>query len=195
MRRSRPPSSTGTRPASGSDGRRNWIHVTCTKRTRQFRLGESRGDGRADATGISVHDFWKPYRKILEPRQAHCVAHLLRALDPRTEFHGEEGAAPRKQLLRGAVHEIHEAARAEGLRSADAADRIERPSDEIVAAALAWHDARPPPESRAGIPRRKAAPEDAGNARAGISPGGGPIERGFCGARGVRPFHRPTDEP
>ncbi len=134
-------------------GRLKWVHVTCTKQISHFRLGESRGDVLAEATGISVHDFWKPYWKISDTRHAHCVAHLLRELDHRTEFHGEEWAEPMKQLLQGAVHEVHEAARAEEPLSADAADRIERHYDEIVASALAWHEARPPPESRAGKSR------------------------------------------
>ncbi len=75
---------------------------------------------------------------------AHCIAHLLRELEALTEFHGEAWAAEMSELLQRGVHEVNEAARAGETLSAEAADRIEREYDRIIADAVAWHEALPP---------------------------------------------------
>ncbi len=101
--------------------------------------GEGRGDAAADVTGIAVHDFQQPYWNIAGVSHGRCVAHILRGLDALTEFHGEAWSAEMRKLLQGAV-------RAGEPLSAEAADRIEREYDGIVAAAVAWHGELPPPD-------------------------------------------------
>ncbi len=46
-------------------GRLRRVHVVCTELLSFFRLGESRGDAAADATGIAVHDFQQLYWNIV----------------------------------------------------------------------------------------------------------------------------------
>ncbi len=126
------------------DGKLRWIHVVCTELLSFFRLGESRGDAAMAATGIAVHDFWKPCWNIAGVSHAHCIPHILRELEALTEFHGEAWSAEMSKLLQSAVHEDNEAARAGKPLSAEAADRIEKEYDRIVADAVAWHEALPP---------------------------------------------------
>ncbi len=126
------------------DGKLRWIHVVCTELLSFFRLGESRGDVTMGATGIAVHDFWKPCWNIAGVSHAHCIPHILRELEALTEFHGEAWSAEMSKLLQSAVHEDNEAARAGKPLSAEAADRIEKEYDRIVADAVAWHEALPP---------------------------------------------------
>ncbi len=126
------------------DGKLRWIHVVCTELLSFFRLGESRGDAAMGATGIAVHDFWKPCWNIAGVSHAHCIPHILRELEALTEFHGEAWSAEMSKLLQSAVHEDNEAARAGKPLSAEAADRIEKEYDRIVADAVAWHEALPP---------------------------------------------------
>ncbi len=126
------------------DGKLRWIHVVCTELLSFFRLGESRGDAAMAATGIAVHDFWKPCWNIAGVSHAHCIPHILRELEALTEFHGEAWSAEMSKLLQSAVHEDNEAARAGKPLSAEAADRIEKEYDRIIADAVAWHEARRP---------------------------------------------------
>ncbi len=126
------------------DGRLRQFHVMCTELLSFFRLGESRGDVTVDATGIAVHDFQQPYWKIVGVSHAHCIAHLLRELEALTEFHGEAWSAEMSELLQRGAHEVNEAARAGETLSAEAAVRIEREYDRIIADAVAWHEALPP---------------------------------------------------
>ena len=67
---------TGMRVA----GRLRWFHVACTGLVCQFRLGESRGDIMAEATGVAVHDHWKPYWRMTAAEHGLCNAHILREL-------------------------------------------------------------------------------------------------------------------
>ncbi len=126
------------------DGKLRWIHVVCTELLSFFRLGESRGDVTMGATGIAVHDFQQPCWNIAGVSHAHCIPHILRELEALTEFHGEAWSAEMSKLLQSAVHEDNEAARAGKPLSAEAADRIEKEYDRIVADAVAWHEALPP---------------------------------------------------
>ncbi len=90
----------------------------------------------------------------------HCVAHILRGLDALTEFHGEAWSAEMRKLLQGTVHEVNEAARAGEPLSAEAADRIERECGEIIAAAVARHEALPPLDGGKRRERRKKRKRD-----------------------------------
>ena len=67
---------TGMRVA----GRLRWFHVACTGLVCQFRLGEGRGDIMAEATGVAVHDHWKPYWRMTAAEHGLCNAHILREL-------------------------------------------------------------------------------------------------------------------
>ncbi len=111
-------------------GRLAWLHVACTGRLSHFRVGTGRGDVMRDATGVAVHDHWRPYFTIPGTVPALCAAHLLRA--------------------------IHAVNLSEGKPlPARLADRIGRRTDSIVAGGLAWHESRPPPPTKGRRGRRK----------------------------------------
>ncbi len=111
-------------------GRLAWLHVACTGLLSHFRVGTGRGDVMRDATGVAVHDHWRPYFTIPGTVPALCAAHLLRT--------------------------IHAVNLSEGKPlPARLADRIGRRTDSSVAAGLAWHEARPPPPAKGRRGRRK----------------------------------------
>jgi len=84
---------TGIRVA----GKLHWLPVACTTLRTFFwiRTGieTERGDVMRDATGLAVHDFWKPYYTIPDVQHARCVAHILRELENRVEWEDERWAA------------------------------------------------------------------------------------------------------
>ena len=137
------------------EGRLKWLNVACTELLCHFRLDESRGDVMADATGIAVHDFWKPYFAIRALLHALCIAHILRELEQRVEFDGEAWAGRMGVLLQSAVHEINVAEREGKPFPSDLADRVGREYDDIVAAGIVYHDSLPPLDSPGKRGRRR----------------------------------------
>ena len=137
------------------EGRLKWLHVACTELLCHFRLGESRGDVMADATGIAVHDFWKPYFAIRALLHALCIAHILRELEQRVEFDGEAWAGRMGVLLQSAVHEINVAEREGKPFPYDLAGRVGPEYDDIVAAGIVYHDSLPPLDSPGKRGRRR----------------------------------------
>ncbi|MCY4304061.1 MAG: transposase, partial [Aestuariivita sp.] len=96
---------TGTRV----EGTLHWLHVACTTLLTCFWVGAGRGDVMRDATGIAVHDFWKPYFSIPGVQHALCVAHILRELENRVEGDDETWAKDLAAVLRDAIHRYHKA--------------------------------------------------------------------------------------
>ncbi len=134
-------------------GRLAWLHVACTERLSHFRMGESRGDVMRDATGIAVHDHWRPYFNIPGTAPALCVAHLLRELQDRVDFDEEDWAATMARLLRRAIHAVN---LSDGKPlPTRLTDRIGRRYDGIVAAGLSLHESLPPPAQPGKRGRRK----------------------------------------
>ena len=66
-------------------GKLHWLHCACNEQWRYYTVQEKRGqEGIADmgvlpnASGVAVHDFWKPYQKYDNVDHAMCCAHLER---------------------------------------------------------------------------------------------------------------------
>ncbi len=134
-------------------GRLAWLHVACTGRRSHFRVGAGRGDVMADATGVAVHDHWRPDFNSPGTTPALCAAHILRELQDRVDFDGETGAERMARLLRRAVHAVN---LSEGKPLPERLrDLIVRRYDRIVAEGLAMHEARPPPPAKGSRGRRK----------------------------------------
>ncbi len=139
-------------------GRLAWPHVACTGRPSHFRVGAGRGDVMADATGIAVHDHWRPYSDIPGTVPPLCAAHVLRELQDRVDFDGEAWAERTARLLRRAVHA---GSLSEGKPLPERlADLIGRRYDGIVAEGIAMHGALPPPAP----PGRRGRRSDDGGA-------------------------------
>ncbi len=134
-------------------GCRAWLHVACTEGLSHFRVGTGRGDVMRDATGVAVHDHWRPYVTIPGTVPALCAAHLLRELQDRVDFDDEAWAATMARRLRRAIHPVN---LSEGKPlPARLADRIGRRTDSIVAAGIFMHESRPPPPTKGRRGRRK----------------------------------------
>ncbi len=134
-------------------GRLAWLHVACTGLLSHFRVGAGRGDVMRDATGVAVHDHWRPYFTIPGTVPALCAAHLLRELQDRVDFDDEAWAATMARRLRRAIHAVN---LSEGKPlPARLADRIGRRTDSIVAAGISMHESRPPPPTKGRRGRRK----------------------------------------
>ena len=129
-------------------GETQWLHAVCTELLSFFRIGR-RGEVPMDLSGCAVHDHWGPYFGIEGVDHALCNAHHLRELEAAAKIDGEAWAGRMQRLLR----------RARRLAEREAgADLVERLYDRIVAAALEFHDALPPPPRkgrRGRSPRRK----------------------------------------
>ncbi len=68
-------------------GKLYWLHCACNEQWRYYTVQEKRGqEGISDmdvlpnASGVAVHDFWKPYQKYDNVDHAMCCAHLEREL-------------------------------------------------------------------------------------------------------------------
>ncbi len=145
-------------------GRLAWLHVACTGRPSHFRLGAGRGDVMADATGVAVHDHWRPYSDIPGTVPSLCAAHVLRELQDRVDFDGEAWAERTARLLRRAVHA---GSLSDGKPLPERlADLIGRRYDGIVAEGIAMHGARPPPPSKGSRGRSRGSPRGSRTGRA-----------------------------
>jgi transposase len=87
------------------DGKRQWMHVTCTPRLTHYAVHASRGHEALDAIGIlpyfkgtSVHDGWRSYF-LYACSHALCLVHLVRDLTFLAEEQHLEWAEELKALL------------------------------------------------------------------------------------------------
>ncbi len=113
-----------------------------------------RGDVTADATGVAVHDHWRPYFNIPGTVPSLCAAHVLSELRDRVDFDDEDRAERTARLLRRAVHAVN---LSDGKPLPERlAELIGRRYDSIVAEGIATHEALPqmrmPRKPNAGFP-------------------------------------------
>jgi transposase len=87
------------------EGRRHWMHVTCTPTLTHYHVDKSRGQAALEAigilpqfTGISIHDGWGSYF-LYDCQHAACIVHLLRDLVFLAEEQAVGWAADLKELL------------------------------------------------------------------------------------------------
>ena len=134
-------------------GRLRWFHVACTGLVCQFRLGESRGDIMAEATGVAVHDHWKPYWRMTAAEHGLCNAHILRELQALVDNDDEVWA---EQLSRSSyLLEAISAAR-RGRPSGGRVAELEDHYDLLVGDGIRHHEALPALRSkRKGRPKRR----------------------------------------
>ena len=86
-------------------GRRQWLHVACTRLLTWYGHHRNRGMVAMRAfgilprvTGTIVHDFWKPYLG-LGCGHAFCNAHIIRELEGVSETFHQEWSGRMKELL------------------------------------------------------------------------------------------------
>jgi transposase len=86
-------------------GRRHWMHVTCTPTLTHYHVDQSRGQAALEAigilpqfTGISIHDGWASYF-LYDCQHAACIVHVLRELVFLAEEQAVGWAADLKELL------------------------------------------------------------------------------------------------
>src|SRR5256886_2819706 len=87
------------------EGKRHWMHVTCTPTLTHYHVDKSRGQAALEAigilphfTGISIHDGWRSYF-LYDCQHAACIVHLLRELVFLAEEQAVGWAADLKELL------------------------------------------------------------------------------------------------
>jgi transposase len=87
------------------EGKRHWMHVTCTPSLTHYHVDKSRGQAALEAIGIlahfrgiSIHDGWGSYF-LYACQHAACLVHVLRDLVFVAEEEGALWAADLKELL------------------------------------------------------------------------------------------------
>ena len=93
------------------DGKLHWLHCACDEQWRYYSVQEKRGqEGIAkmgvlpNASGVAVHDFWKPYQKYKNVDHAMCCAHLERELVYAYENGNQTWAKCLRELLQTLCH-------------------------------------------------------------------------------------------
>lgn len=143
-------------------GKTQWLHVTSNETHTHYRASNRRGDLLSGVRGIVVHDHWKPYFTMENPRSgseavarqklehALCNAHILRELKALIE-EGEAWAKRLWRLLRKLCNRMKTAP--------PPVEIAQKLYDRIVAAGLAHHEAQTPfaPASRKRRPGHNLA--------------------------------------
>ena len=87
------------------EGKRHWMHVTCTPSLTHYHVDKSRGQAALEAigilahfSGISIHDGWGSYF-LYACQHAACLVHVLRDLVFVAEEEGALWAVDLKELL------------------------------------------------------------------------------------------------
>ena len=142
-------------------GKLHWLHCACDEQWRYYTVQEKRGqEGITDmgvlpnASGVAVHDFWKPYQKYDNVDHAMCCAHLERELVYAYETGNQAWAKLLRELLQTLCHR-RKVLQSEGKAAfpeQELAEYLER-YDKLVAEGL---DANPIPESVPGKRGRRA---------------------------------------
>ena len=142
-------------------GKLHWLHCACNERWRYYTVQEKRGQkGITDmgvlpnASGVAVHDFWKPYQKYDNVDHAMCCAHLERELVYAYETGNQAWAKLLRELLQTLCHR-RKTLQSEGKETfpeQELAEYLER-YDKLVVEGL---DANPIPESIPGKRGRRA---------------------------------------
>lgn len=142
-------------------GKLHWLHCACNEQWRYYSVQEKRGqEGITDmgvlpnASGVAVHDFWKPYQKYDNVDHAMCCAHLERELVYAYETGNQAWAKMMRELLQTLCHR-RKTLQSEGKKTfpeQELADYLER-YDKLIAEGL---DANPIPERAPGKRGRRA---------------------------------------
>ena len=136
-------------------GKLHWLHCACDEQWRYYTVQEKRGqEGITDmgvlpnASGVAVHDFWKPYQKYDNVKHAMCCAHLERELVYAYETGNQAWAKCLRQLLQTLCHrrKVLQSEGKEAFPERELAEYLER-YDKLVAEGL---DANPIPERTPG---------------------------------------------
>lgn len=92
-------------------GKLHWLHCACNEQWRYYTVQEKRGqegitdmDVLPNASGVAVHDFWKPYQKYDNVDHAMCCAHLERELVYAHETGNQAWAKLLRELLQTLCH-------------------------------------------------------------------------------------------
>ena len=92
-------------------GKLHWLHCACDGQWRYYTVQEKRGqegitnmDVLPNASGVAVHDFWKPYQKYDNVDHAMCCAHLERELVYAHETGNQAWAKLLRELLQTLCH-------------------------------------------------------------------------------------------
>ena len=142
-------------------GKLHWLHCACDEQWRYYTVQEKRGqEGITDmgvlpnASGVAVHDFWKPYQKYDNVDHAMCCAHLERELVYAYETGNQAWAKLLRELLQTLCHrrKVLQSEGKEAFPEQELAEYLER-YDKLVVEGL---DANPIPESIPGKRGRKA---------------------------------------
>ena len=142
-------------------GKLHWLHCACDEQWRYYTVQEKRGvEGITDmgvlpnASGVAVHDFWKPYQKYDNVDHAMCCAHLERELVYAYETGNQAWAKLLRELLQTLCHrrKILQSEGEAAFPEQELAEYLER-YDKFVAEGL---DANPIPERIPGKRGRKA---------------------------------------
>ena len=142
-------------------GKLHWLHCACDEQWRYYTVQEKRGQEcitdmgvLPNASGVAVHDFWKPYQKYDNVNHAMCCAHLERELVYAYETGNQAWAKLLRELLQTLCHR-RKALQSEGkavFPEQELTEYLER-YDKLVAEGL---DANPIPESVPGKRGRRA---------------------------------------
>ena len=125
-------------------GRTQSLHVLSTLKWTFYRTRPRRDSLLEGFRGCLVHDHWKPYFTVPNVRHQLCNAHHLRELQAALELDGEAWAGRMQRLLRQANRAVHLAAELQRELRPSLVALIERRYAQVVAEALAYHEAQPP---------------------------------------------------
>jgi transposase len=84
-----------------------WLHVASTWLLTCYRTSRQRGAMLAGVRGIIVHDFWRPYLRMVGVTHALCNAHHLRELKALIDIEKEPWARAMPRFLRQSCHAVH----------------------------------------------------------------------------------------
>lgn len=124
-------------------GKTQWLHIASTLWLTFYRISAKRGSLPETATGIVVHDHWKPYYTLNGVLHALCNAHHLRELQALIEIEREDWARRMQTLLRRACHAANLARRQGRTVPPRLIALIERCYDTIVADGMQFHTSQP----------------------------------------------------
>ncbi|MBR0403993.1 MAG: IS66 family transposase, partial [Eggerthellaceae bacterium] len=142
-------------------GKLHWLHCACDEQWRYYTVQEKRGqEGITDmgvlpnASGVAVHDFWKPYRKYDNVDHAMCCAPLERELVYAHETGNQAWAKHLRELLQTLCHrrKVLQSEGKDAFPDQELAEYLES-YDRLVTEGL---DANPIPERIPGKRGRKA---------------------------------------
>ncbi len=137
-------------------GKTQWLHCASTTLLTHYRVSAKRGAIPSFIGGVIVHDHFKPYYTLPGAGHALCNAHHLRELKALIEIEKEPWAKRMFRVLLKANKAVKQAIdKGQTVLAGRVSRRIMRLYDGLVASGLAFHEAQPPLEKRAGSRGKK----------------------------------------